>query len=217
MQNYYLPCAFWKSFRNQSKYVVKEARLLLMFFLLARSRRLPSICVVLPQLRSAHHAGTLPFWQNMFGSKAIETGAFRTAWAPGMSLTEAKIWTHLLRTKCTPSEDSPVEPYASWTLLPRWRFALPSCQAKDAESPHQCSLPSASLILWLGAASASRLLAWVFSPWWSSEQMQPGGEAGPAKSHPLRLADLWGQRPGWQVDEPRSWPAGPLLVSHGCK
>lgn len=34
--------------------------------------------------------------------------------------------------------------------------------------------------------------------------MKPAREAGPPKRHPLRLADVWGQKPDRQVEEPQS-------------
>lgn len=54
----------------------------------------PRLSGVPQHLCSAHHARKLPFWQNMFGRKALETGAFRTAWAPVMSLTECQKSAH---------------------------------------------------------------------------------------------------------------------------
>lgn len=50
----------------------------------------PRFSVVLQQLCSVPHVRKLPFWEHMFGSKAVETGAFRTAWAPVISLTECQ-------------------------------------------------------------------------------------------------------------------------------
>lgn len=48
------------------------------------------VSVGLQQLCSARRARKLPFWQNVFGSRAVETGAFRTAWARVMSLNECQ-------------------------------------------------------------------------------------------------------------------------------
>lgn len=46
----------------------------------------------------------------MFGNEAVETGAFRTAWAAVMSLTECQKSEHnLLRTTFIPSEKPSVE------------------------------------------------------------------------------------------------------------
>lgn len=172
-----------KSFKMRADVSLSRPSAPLNILLLAHSLCLPWICALLRQPCSAHHARKLPFWQNIFGSKARETGGFRTAWAPVMSLTECQKSEH---TCWEPNLFHQKNPLWSYKLLDsssqiRVRVSLP-VTVKDDESHHRCALlsgrakqhlPGSSPIVWLGVGRLSRLLAWVFLPSWSCKQMKP--------------------------------------------
>lgn len=168
MQNYYLPFAFWKI--SQIRANVSLSRLCSFYYFSLGPHPLPplNLCGAAGTL----HAVLGSFLSGrVFGSKALETGAFRAAWAPVMSLTESKIWTHLLRTKFIPSEKPSVELYASWTLLPRLRFAFPPVRYKTMKAVidprcwvtgRSSTTPRLFSDVVTQCGSLSGLLAWVF-------------------------------------------------------
>lgn len=168
VQNYYL------SFASSRVSVISECvfkQIQLMFF--SRPLYLPE-SVWCCGSSALHHASKLPFWQSGFGSKATETGAFRTAWAPVMSLTE-----------CQKSENACWESNLFhwknrlWSYKPLGLFFLDEvCLSlpvivKDDESHHRAALPRGGeklshprlfRDLVISAGNLSRLLAWVFFP-----------------------------------------------------
>lgn len=117
---------FLKEFQNPSKCVFKQT--------LSSFEYSPLGPLPLPALNVCGATTALlctPCWEASFLAASIWQQSYKdrcTQNSPGASHESywaSKIWTYLLRTKFIPSEKPSVELSASWTLLPRLRFAFP--------------------------------------------------------------------------------------------